>query len=129
MITVSIGIIVNSKQQILVEQRQHYISYGGYWAFPGCKVEPGESIFDALVRELREEIAINVQKAEPFFAIEYHYPDKSVDLQAWRITEYSGDATSCEGQLIRWVAIKELAELDFLPPNKKIVQAVLEYFR
>lgn len=129
MVTVAIGIICNSNQQILVEQRQHYISYGGFWAFPGGKVELGESIFNALVRELREEIGITVINAEPFYSLEYHYPDKSVDLQAWRIIDFTGEAKSCEGQLIRWVNINELAELDFLPPNKKIVQAVLDFFQ
>lgn len=126
MVAVAIGIIINSQQQVLVEQRPQNISYGGYWAFPGGKVEENETIFDALIRELREEIDITVQDAEPFMYVQHQYPERIVDLHTWRITSYTGEPHGHEGQLIRWVTLAELIELNFLPPNQKIVQAVIK---
>jgi 8-oxo-dGTP diphosphatase len=126
MITVAIGILINDQKQVLVEQRSAHISYAGYWAFPGGKVEIDESIADALHREMFEEIGITVESAEPLIHMQYQYPDKIVDLHTWRIIKYIGIPVGCENQLIRWVDKIELSQLEFLPPNKKIVEAVME---
>lgn len=125
MLTVAIGIIINDQKQVLVEQRSSHISYAGYWAFPGGKVEPSENIADALNREMLEEIGITVISANPLMVLQFQYPDKMVELHTWQILQYSGIPTGCENQLIRWVDKIELAGLAFLPPNKKIVEAVM----
>ncbi len=125
MLIVAIGILINSQKQVLVEQRPAHLSYGGYWAFPGGKVEKNENIAEALHREMLEEIGITVETAEPLIQLQFQYPDKIVDLHAWKIIKYSGIPTACENQLVRWVDKNELSQLQFLPPNKKIVEAVM----
>ncbi len=126
MLTVVIGILINDQKQVLVEQRSPHLPYAGYWAFPGGKVELNENIADALNREMLEEIGIIVKSAEPFHILQFQYPDKIVELHTWRIHDYSGTPSGCENQLIRWVAKNELMNLQFLPPNKKIVEMVME---
>lgn len=126
MLTVVIGIIINEQKQILVEQRSSHLPYAGYWAFPGGKVELNEKIADALNREMLEEIGIIVKTAEPLHILQFQYPDKVVELHTWRINDYSGIPSGCENQLIRWVDKNELLNLQFLPPNKKIVEMVME---
>lgn len=125
MLTVAIGIIIN-ENQVLVEQRPAHLAYGGYWAFPGGKVEINEDIEDALNREMLEEIGIVVENAQPLIQLQFQYPDKIVDLHTWRIMKYSGVPMGRENQLIRWVDKIELSQLSFLPPNKKIVETVME---
>ena len=126
MLIVAIGILINSQKQVLVEQRPAHLSYGGYWAFPGGKVEKNENIAEALHREMLEEIGITVESAEPLIQLQFQYPDKIVDLHTWKIIKYSGIPSGCENQLVRWVDKNELSQLRFLPPNKKIVEAVME---
>lgn len=126
MLTVAIGIIINDQKQVLVEQRQSHLPYAGYWGFPGGKVEINEEVEHALNREMYEEIGIIVEKAEPLYVLQFQYPDKMVELHTWRIIIYSGIPSGCENQLIRWVDKTELAHLEFLPPNKKIVEMVME---
>ncbi len=126
MLTVAIGILINNQKQVLVEQRGEHLAYAGYWAFPGGKVEKNENIAEALHREMLEEIGITVESAEPLIQLQFQYPDKIVDLHTWKIIKHSGIPSGCENQLVRWVDKNELSQLKFLPPNKKIVEAVME---
>ncbi len=94
----------------------------GLWEFPGGKSEPGEGPFEALHRELDEELGIDVQDAEAWFELAHDYPDKSVRLDIWRVRHFTGEVTACEGQLLRWVAVDEFAGLPLLPADWPIVE-------
>lgn len=122
MIRVAAGIIFNSKQEVLVSYRPSHVPQGNMWEFPGGKIEPGENAYDALVRELREELNITVLAAE-FFAHNQHvYGDRHIHLEVFKIKEYTGIPRGQEGQKIQWVSIETLSTLTFPEANQAIVK-------
>ena len=65
---------------------------GGFWEFPGDKVETGEAVTDALCRELDEELGIHPLSWEPLISIEHTYPEKTVLLDVWIVRDFGGEA-------------------------------------
>ena len=124
-IPVAVGIARDQMGQLLVGQRPVCKAYPGKWEFPGGKLEPGESVLKALAREFREELGLEIIRAEPAFVVRHRYPDRSVELNVWRVTKCRGKATGREGQVVRWVAPRELSDLDFLEGNQTIVERVI----
>lgn len=127
MVHVVIGIIVNAEQQVLIAQRLAHQEKGGMWEFPGGKVEANESAFQALQRELKEEIGIDVVEAEAWTTVTYHYPHKSVLLDTWMIKTFHGTPIGAEGQPIQWKAISELNDLEFPEGNRLIIDKLLAF--
>jgi 8-oxo-dGTP diphosphatase len=124
-IEVAVGIVWNDIQQVLVGQRTVEDNYFGKWEFPGGKLEAGESSEQALKRELQEELGIKLFQTELLMTLEHDYPDRHVRLHVHTVREFSGKATGMEGQAIKWVFPKNLAELDFLAGNQVIVEALV----
>lgn len=108
---------------ILIAKRPDTAHQGGLWEFPGGKLEDGESRLDGLARELLEELGIHVTNAEPLIDIRHDYPDKSIRLDVWSVSAFSGEAHGAEGQQVRWVVPGDLGEYDFPAANKPIVLA------
>ena len=124
-IPVAVGIARDPMGRLLVGQRPACKDYPGKWEFPGGKLEPGESVHKALVREFREELGLEITRAEPAFVVRHHYPDRSVELNVWRVIDFLGKATGLEDQVVCWVAPRELAGLDFLDGNQTLVERVI----
>ena len=122
-IHVAVAVIVhqNDSNKILIAKRPDHVYKGGLWEFPGGKVEQGEHVFEALARELEEELAIFVLQAEPLIKIQHDYPEKSVLLDVWKVTEFSGNAKGNEGQAIDWVSVDKLNEYSFPEANNVII--------
>lgn len=120
---VAAGVIRNSSGQILIAKRPDDTHQGGLWEFPGGKLEPGESVQSALIRELQEELGINSTELSPLIQIRHDYPDKSVLLDVWNVTAFDGDAQGREGQPVKWVAPRELDDYQFPAANTPIVMA------
>ncbi len=107
MIQVAVGVIINASKEVLMTQRAFSLHQGGLWEFPGGKVEPNESVQEALIREFKEEININIHTCKSLTIIEHHYSDKSVQLHVFLITEYTGIPQISDGQLdLKWVALQ-----------------------
>ncbi|HOI52671.1 MAG TPA: NUDIX domain-containing protein, partial [Azonexus sp.] len=77
--------------EFLLAQRPEGKVYAGYWEFPGGKVEPGESVRDALVRELQEELGITVTACHPWLTRRHVYPHATVRLNFWQVTAWQGE--------------------------------------
>ena len=77
------------------------------------------------MREFREELGLEIIRAEPAFVVRHRYPDRSVELNVWRVIDCRGEATGREGQVVCWVAPRELAGLDFLEGNQTIVERII----
>ncbi len=125
LIHVAAAVIEDGLGNILLAKRPDDKHQGGLWEFPGGKVEEGESPQSALFRELDEEVDIKVVTSEPLIQIPYHYPDKSVFLDVFRITNFSGKAWGKEGQETRWVPIEQLDTYSFPAANQPILNAAL----
>ncbi len=110
-IHVAVGVITDPNGKILIAKRAKDAHQGGLWEFPGGKLEHGELTFDALARELHEELGIRVLTAAPLIKIRHQYSDKSVLLDVMRISEYSGAPTGVEGQPLSWVEPAEIFDI------------------
>ncbi len=119
------GALFDSSGNVLIAERPAGKHMAGKWEFPGGKAGPGEAALDALRRELREELGVETATAEPLIAYEHVYPDRTVLLDLWRVTRYSGVPESREGQQLRWVSMSRLGEVDLLEADRPMVAALL----
>ncbi len=120
---VAVGVIYR-QQQIFLTRRAADVHQGGKWEFPGGKVEAQESVQQALTRELREEVAIEVQACQPLIVIEHDYGDKQVCLEVFMVDDFQHEPCAQEGQQQAWVHVNQLNDLDFPAANKAIIDAL-----
>lgn len=124
-IRVAAGVLQDPVGRILIARRPDRAHAGGFWEFPGGKATPGEDMAAALGRELAEELAIAVERAEPLVTISHAYPDRIVELHAWRVLAWTGEPRGAEGQPLRWISPGELRDCGLLPADLPIVDALL----
>src|SRR3990167_10936538 len=110
LISVVVGIIINSKQEVLIAQRPQQVPQSGLWEFPGGKIESNELAYEALCRELDEEIGIKVLGAKLITEYSHAYPHCSVTLSVWSMIELLGKPFGKEGQRVRWISMKDRSE-------------------
>ncbi|MBR9789721.1 MAG: 8-oxo-dGTP diphosphatase MutT [Vibrionaceae bacterium] len=123
------AIIFNQdKSQIFITKRPDDKHKGGFWEFPGGKVEPEESVEQAMIRELEEEVGIKVTEQSLFEHLEYDYPDKSLKFDFISVTAFEHKPYGKEGQEGRWVDIKCLPEYAFPEANVPILERVVQEF-
>lgn len=124
-IHVAVAVVIRDGR-VLIARRPDHAHQGGLLEFPGGKVEPGETVQQALVREIAEETALAVPEAslEPVIGIRHDYGDKRVFLDVWCTTEAAGEAVGCEGQPIAWLAPEELQDDQFPAANRPIIRAL-----
>ncbi|WP_286221933.1 Nudix family hydrolase [Marinobacter apostichopi] len=122
---VAVAVIIRDGR-VLIARRPDHTHQGGLLEFPGGKVEPGETVQQALVREIAEETGLVVPEVslEPLIGIRHDYGDKRVFLDVWRTTAAAGEAVGCEGQPIAWVAPEELQDDQFPAANRPIIRAL-----
>lgn len=116
-----LGLITNSDGQVLIAKRPSDSYLGGYWEFPGGKVESGEEHFEALKRELLEEVNIDLAQAEFLLTHQHEYPDKIVSLNTWLVATYQNFPHANEGQELRWCRFSELGTMNMLPANAQLL--------
>jgi 8-oxo-dGTP diphosphatase len=124
MIRVVVGILRRADKW-LIAQRPFEKPYAGYWEFAGGKIEANETSWDALIRELHEELGIRVISAQYWFESKHDYPDRSVLLDMWLVKRFSGEPYSKESQTLRWVTTQELLNLRLLEGNRAILDKIL----
>ena len=123
-IHVAVGVIVGADGRILLAKRPDHLHMGGRWEFPGGKVEDNESIQQAMTRELKEELDIDVLAMEPLIEVRHDYGDKQVFLDTWVVTRFGGNERGVEGQELAWVSAEELSDYHFPDANQPIVSAI-----
>ena len=124
----AVGVIRRSDNHFLIAKRPHGKPYGGYWEFPGGKVEPGEQVQDALARELYEEIGIRVLKSVSLIQVYHECPENPVLLDVYLVEHFEGDAQGMEGQHVKWVMPQEFSLYEFPPASPLILEAVVKMF-
>lgn len=115
-------------QRFLLAQRPPGKVYAGYWEFPGGKLEAGESPHQALIRELREELGIEVTACAPWLTRQFTYPHATVRLHFWRVTAWDGEigvSAPLEHAAVDWLEIGKTATVSpILPANDPILKAL-----
>jgi 8-oxo-dGTP diphosphatase len=109
---------------VLIAQRPPGKHMQGRWEFPGGKVAAGESDRAALLRELREELGIEVRECRFVMSLLHRYPDRTVELSCWLVTAFEGEPRALEGQPLQWVAPVGLAGADILEADRPFVEAL-----
>ena len=115
-------------REFLLAQRPEGKVYAGYWEFPGGKVEPGETVRQALIRELQEELGITVTECAPWLTRQFTYPHATVRLNFWRVTAWEGEigiTAPLEHSAVDWLACGAAARVaPILPANDPILKAL-----
>lgn len=121
MIPVVAALIVRGGR-LLIARRPEGRHMAGRWEFPGGKLEKGESPEDAVEREIREELGLDVRAGRIYQAIAYSYPEKDVLLLFYAAAVVSGEPRPIEEAEIRWVTMAELDGYAFAPVDEMLVQ-------
>lgn len=118
------GLVVQNGR-VLSAQRSSSMPLPGYWEFPGGKVEEGESDQAALVRELREELEIDVTVGERLGTIVHHYPEKSIELIAYQCTIDRGPPVLHEHADLRWCTLSQLSDIKLATADQRLVDQLI----
>ncbi|MCB1758868.1 MAG: Nudix family hydrolase [Gammaproteobacteria bacterium] len=121
---VAVAVIQDREGRVLLSRRAPSSHQGGLWEFPGGKLDPGETLAQALRREIREELGISVEHHSPLIRIRHDYPDRSVLLDVQRIDAYSGEPEGLEGQPLVWVKPTDMGDYPMPAADRPIVSAL-----
>ena len=117
------ALIRDAEGRCLVGQRAAHKSQGGKWEFMGGKIEPGETPEQALARECREELALEIEHARVVDSVVHAYPDKTIRLTLIACTPKPGSTpVALEHQQIRWATRPEMDELDFSAADRELIR-------
>ncbi len=118
------AVIQKPNGEFLLAQRPTGKVYEGYWEFPGGKVDPGESLADAMARELNEELGIVVENSYPWLTRIFSYPHARVRLHFRRVTHWHNEPNGRENQTFVWQSIDNISVMPLLPANGPILAAL-----
>lgn len=115
------GILLDDTGRVLLAQRPAGKHLAGFWEFPGGKLEAGETPLAALARELREELGIDLQHAEPLIRVPWRYDERELLLDAWRVSSWRGDPRSLESQPLQWLLPASVDPVLLAPADRVIL--------
>jgi len=123
--TISIAIVQNEQKQLLISRRQQGKHLAGKWEFPGGKVEQGETLETAMLRELKEEVGLSATQFTLFDSLSFQYDQLNLSLNFYLVSDYEGEPVSLEGQQIKWVSVPQLSEYEFPEANLTVINKLL----
>lgn len=110
--------------KFMICQRPSHKARGLMWEFVGGKVEEGESFENALIRECREELAIQIKPLDIFTEVKHVYPDITISLTLFNAVITSGEPILLEHEDLRWIKPSEIDEYQFCPADKEILEKI-----
>ncbi|MEY3897451.1 MAG: hypothetical protein RLZZ214_2972 [Verrucomicrobiota bacterium] len=129
MIDVVCGVIENSAGQYLACLRPEGKHLGGLWEFPGGKVDPGESPESALVRELREELAVEVAVGRPLSPVIWRYEAATIHLRPFLCTIIAGELRALEHERVLWCAPEDFHQLPWAAADVPVLREIEASFQ
>lgn len=108
--------------KFMICQRPAHKARGLLWEFVGGKVEPGETKPQALIRECREELAVELTVGDVFMDVFHEYPDLTVHLTLFHASIAHGEPQKLEHNDIRWISISQIPDYDFCPADEEILK-------
>jgi mutator protein MutT len=123
---IGVAVIKNDREQFLIDKRSPQGLHGGFWEFPGGKIEPGETIEACIAREIMEELGIVIEVGDLLIEIDHDYSKFTVTLKVHNCRHISGEPQAIECDEIRWVTIDEMHQFNFPQANDRIIAALIE---
>ena len=123
-VRVAAAVVLRPDGRVLLAQRPPGKPYEGYWEFPGGKLEPGEAPAEALVRELREELGLDVLRSAPWIVQAFEYPHARVELHFFRVFAWDGEPHGHDGQAFAWQTPGAFDVTPLLPANTRVLAAL-----
>ena len=123
-VEVAVAILVRPDGEVLLAQRPAHKVYGGWWEFPGGKIEPGEAPEQALARELREELGVEAERAVRWITRTHRYEHAAVRLHFFRVFAWRGAPHGREGQPVLWQRVGALTVGPVLPANAPVLKGL-----
>lgn len=120
-VEVAVGVVLRADGSVLLGQRVAGKPYAGWWEFPGGKLERGETVAQALARELHEELGIEVRRSTPWVVREFVYPHARVRLHFRRVDAFGGEPVSREGQAFAWLKPDSIDVAPLLPATVPVI--------
>lgn len=117
--------VIQRRGQILVCQRKKNDTFGGFWEFPGGKREAGETLHQCLLRELREELDLDVTIGPALPAITHDYPTAKLTLHPFLCHHTNGEPKLIECQQAIWIDPRRLRKFRFPPANEALIDEVI----
>lgn len=122
--TIGVGVIWNQQGQILIDRRRPSGVLGGFWEFPGGKIETGETVIECIKREIWEELGIVIEVGKHLITIAHTYAHLNVTLIVHHCQYIEGVPQPIECDEIRWVNLAQLDEFNFPEANFQIIAAL-----
>jgi 8-oxo-dGTP diphosphatase len=119
--------LIDAEGRILIAQRPAHKSLGGLWEFPGGKVEPGESLEAALIRELEEELAVHIEAdaLDPYAFASHAYEDFNLLMPLYVLRRWHGEPQALAAQALAWVRPEELRDYPMPPADLPLVEKLI----
>ena len=114
--------IIKKNNKVLIGQRKYHDKFGGKWEFPGGKLENSEMPEDCIIRELKEELNINIREFKHFLSYTIDFSLYKMVIHAFLITQYDGEIQINDHENIIWTDIQNLNNFDFLEADKEIIK-------
>ncbi|TMG77401.1 MAG: Nudix family hydrolase [Betaproteobacteria bacterium] len=124
-VDVAAAVLIRSDGAALLAQRPGDKVYSGYWEFPGGKIEPGEPVVEALKREIREELGVEIERAYPWITRVFTYPHAKVRLHFHRVYAWRGEPLALEHQALAWQRPEAITVDPLLPANGPVLRGLL----
>ncbi|ELP54854.1 8-oxo-dGTP diphosphatase MutT [Microcystis aeruginosa NIES-298] len=121
---IGVAVIRDDRDLILIDRRLAKGLLGGFWEFPGGKIEGNETVQECIKREILEEIGIDIAVDSHLITIDHTYSHFRVNLQVYNCRYLRGQARAIECEEIRWVTIQELDNYTFPAANQEIIRAL-----
>jgi len=113
--------LISSQGRLFVAQRPPWKKFGLLWEFPGGKVEPGEGLEQSLVREIKEELCLDIRVRGLFKKISQHDSDFSIELHAYWCVICGGTLRLVEHVAFMWADLAELKRIDFTQADRLLI--------
>lgn len=124
MIDVVAAVIKDESEKILITQRNLKKAQGGLWEFPGGKIEPNETRENAIIREIKEELDIDIEVKSYLSEKVFNYPEKDINLIALECKKVNGEIRLLEHEDYKWVSKNELENFQFAPADLFIIEKI-----